>query len=56
MALIMYIHNVQNHKKGYNIKVNEMVEAGCEEPVVTIIRRRSREQIVLSVKIGRDRG
>ena len=41
MPLIMYIHNGQSHKKGYNIKVNEKVEAGCEEPVGDI-RGRSR--------------
>jgi hypothetical protein len=50
MPLIMYIHNGQNHKEGYNIKVNEKVETGCEEPVGDI-RRRSREQMVLSVEI-----
>lgn len=54
MPLIMYIHNGQSHK-GYNIKVNEKVGAGCEEPVGNI-RRGSREQMVLSVEIGADRG
>ncbi len=55
MPLIMYIHNGQNHKKGYNIKVKGNAEAGCEEPVGNK-RRRSREQMVLSVEIGADRG
>jgi hypothetical protein len=54
MPLIMYIHNGQNHKKGYNIKVNWKVEAGCEEPVGN--KRRSKEQMVLSMEIGADRG
>ena len=30
MSLIMYIHDNQNRKKGYSIKVNEEVEAVCE--------------------------
>lgn len=55
MPLIMYIHNGQNHKKGYNIKVNGKVEAGCEEPVGNI-RRNLVKQMVLSVEIGADRG
>lgn len=55
MPLIMYIHNSRRHKGGYSVNMNENVKAGCGRPVGNV-RKKSREQRVLSVEIGVDRG